>query len=100
MSTEQPTLGEAIERGVQRWRDERTGGIEGARYVGGTPADQRDGEPADAGCCQACGEPLEAATQRVVGDNHGRVPACKHCADDHETTATAALDARMEGRLL
>lgn len=98
MSTEELTLDEAIERGVQRWRDERVDNVEGARYVGSEPTARRDAEPADAGCCRGCGEPISSAAQRVVGDNYGRVPACTRCSE-FETVAAAALDARTEGML-
>lgn len=97
MSTDQPTLDEAISRAVEERRQKRADAFEGARYVGGGGTTTELGEPADAGCCLSCGEAVAPKTQRVCGDNHGRVPACKHCSV-HDATATAALMAREEGR--
>lgn len=54
--------------------------------------------PADAGQCRRCGETVEPELQRVLGDNHGRVEACRECADTanipHNTDAKAAIEAR------
>lgn len=81
------------------------------RVLNGTGAlyGRRDGQvehartPADAGTCQTCGIEVEKPIQRTMGDEHGRVPACEHCASNHYghdfQTTTSAVIAYRTGKI-
>jgi len=55
------------------------------------------GATPEAPTCERCGARVSAEVARVVGDNDGRVPRCRHCAEGVSRTTTAATGAHADG---
>lgn len=72
--------------------------IDGSHDAGDAPAwTPRDDAPDRAAVCQ-CGAPVDPELARVLGDNDGRVAACRECSDPgcgdaYEYDASAAVAA-------
>lgn len=85
--SQQPTLDD-FQTTSEEWRRlDDTGAQYGRRCTDGT----LDRAPEDAGQCLRCGREIEREIQRTMGDEHGRVPACKGCASNqfgHEFQST------------
>jgi len=55
------------------------------------------GATPEAPTCEGCGARVSPEVARVVGDNDGRVPRCRRCADGLSHTTTAATGAHADG---
>lgn len=74
MSSQQPTLTDFATEDDQAAEDS-VEVMEGARY-GRARERTPQHPPADAGQCTNCGNDISAYRQRIIGDEHGRVPVC------------------------